>query len=470
MRYTPALAMEAVNQAFLRIPREELRALWSRKEKLSRKHGVIMLSQRGKVKVIDVQLRPWIVDSAQIRFFHQECLTLRSALARLMPMYLANPKVQRILPLEPQEHAWMVEANARRLQRPQAVLDRLDTTATFATPGWREGYWFLEPNSVGIGGVHYIPAACHLVGEWVLPALKRYLPNLRLVEPTDIRQLLLALLIRHSKAIGRRLKRVAFVEDRSAEEGTDEFSSLARYFSRLGLSAVAADPRDLVLRRGEVTLQGKTVDLVYRDTEITELLEMARENRKRSLEGIRQAFMRNQVVSSIAGEFDHKSAWELFTNPEFSPSFTLCQRRLFRAHVLWTRLLFPRRTTAPKGKSVDLVAFARRNRESLVIKPNRAYGGEGVVFGHQVTQRRWERELERGLRRQGTHCIQQAAFVQAELFPVVAANGRVRLDPFYAVSGLAATRDGIAFLGRSSKESVVNVSRRGGLIAVWQLA
>ncbi len=469
MRYTPMRAMEAVNAAFLRIPKTPIQAFLAKKEKLSVKHGMSMFTPRGKARVIDVQLRPWSLDQSQRRFFHRTCLLLRSALSRLMPLYLADPKVRQVLPLEPKEHEWMVEANAQGLQRPQTVVDRLDTTATFAVSDWKENFWFLEPNSVGIGGVHYIPATCRLTEEWILPALRKELPDLKLVFPDDIRQLLMKTLHRHASAIGRRLGRVALIEDQSVNGGTDEFTAVARYFNRHGLTAMTADPRDLVVRGEEITVRGKPVDLFYRDSGITEILEMAGKKGERAIAGIKEAFLRNQVISSIAGEFDHKSAWELFTNPEFARYFTLRQRRLFRRHVLWTRLIWPRNTTSSTGKPVDLIAHIRRHRESLVLKPNRAYGGEGVVFGHQVTQVAWEKELERALKRPFTYVIQQAAQVRAELFPVAFKDGSVRLEPYYAVTGFAATRDGLAVLGRASKEAVVNVSRRGGLIAIWRL-
>jgi len=469
-RYTPLRAMEAINTAYRRIPKQEIRRILERQEELSLKHGMSMFTSRGKAKVIDVQLRPWGFDRAQRRFFHRTCRLLRSALARLMPLYLADARVRKVLPLEPAEHEWMFQANADGVQRPQAVLDRLDSTATFACADWKENFWFLEPNSVGIGGVHYIPATCRLTHEWVLPTLRKYLPDLELAFPDDVRQILLKLMVRHAGAIGRRLRRVALVEDQSVNEGTDEFTSVARQLTRWGLEAITADPRDVALLRGELSVRGKRVDLLYRDTEITEMLEMAGRGGAAKLSGMKQAFLRNQVISSIAGEFDHKSCWELFTNPEFAHHFTLRQKRMFRRHLLWTRLLWERRTTNRLGRTVDLFPYARRNRESLVIKPNRLYGGEGVYFGHPMTQKAWERQLDRAARRPGTHVIQQATQVRAELFPVAEKDGSVRLEPFYCVTGFAATRDGIAVLGRSSKEAVVNVSRKGGLIAVWQLA
>ncbi len=468
MRYTPLRAMEEINAAFLRIPKEEVRRMLERRDSLSLKHGMSMYTSQGKQRVIDVQMRPWVMDAAQKKFFYRACRLLRSALTRVLPLYLGDPAVRRILPLEPEEHEWVLQANAGGVQRPQAVLDRLDSTATFACSDWRENFWFLEPNSVGIGGVHYIHATCELTNEWVLPALRRFAPGLRFAFPDDIRQMLIKMMVRHACAIGRPLRRVALIEDRLVNEGTDEFTAVARQMNLWGLQAVTADPREITLRRGELSVRGKPVDMFYRDTEITEMFEMAG-RKPRLLDGMREAFVRNQVVSSIAGEFDHKSAWELFTNPEFSRRFTLRQKNLFRKHVLWTRLLWQRKTTDRQGKTVDLFPYARRGREGLVIKPNRMYGGEGVYFGHRMTQKAWEQQLDRAARRPGTHVVQQSTQVRAELFPVAARDGRVRLEPFYAVTGFAATRDGLAVLGRSSKESVVNVSRQGGLIAIWKL-
>jgi hypothetical protein len=468
MATTPARAMDAINLAFLSMPKEEVKAILRAKYPLSVKHGMTMHDEKGKVEVIDVQLRPWVVSPAQTAFFHRKCLILKSALARVLPMYLADHRVRQILPLDPVEEEWLHAANAKGVQKHQVVVDRLDATATFTVRDWRTSFWFLEPNSVGIGGVHYIPAACALTGDWILPHLKSRLPWLKFTFPDDIRVIMRKLFARHARAIGRKFKRIAFMEDKSEPGGTDEFRSLVRYYKKLGIDAMTVDPSHLRIRKGELTADGKVLDIIYRDTEITEMLEMNHLKRNgEAFRTIREGFIRNQIVSSIAGEFDHKSAWELLTNPLFTSHFTATQRRLFRAHVLWTRLLWQRRTTDPKGTMVDLVQFTRRNRSELVLKPNREYGGQGVVFGCQVSQKEWEHELEKALKKPSNYVIQLAAPVRSELFPVATTDGRVRLRPAFAVTGFAATQDGVAILGRSSGESVVNVSRRGGLIAIW---
>jgi hypothetical protein len=50
--------------------------------------------------------------------------------------------------------------------------------------------------------------------------------------------------------------------------------------------------------------------------------------------------------------------------------------------------------------------------------------------------------------------------------PVRHDDGVVTFDPCYVVMGFAATRDGLAILGRASSQQVVNVAQRGGLVPV----
>ena len=74
-------------------------------------------------------------------------------------------------------------------------------------------------------------------------------------------------------------------------------------------------------------------------TRLRELIALEKEI-GRPLDAMRLLFRQNRVVSSIVGDFDHKSAFEILTDPELSEQyFGADDRRLFRRHVLWTRLL-----------------------------------------------------------------------------------------------------------------------------------
>ena len=59
-----------------------------------------------------------------------------------------------------------------------------------------------------------------------------------------------------------------------------------------------------------------------------------------------------------------------------------------------------RKTLLPDGQTGSLLDYVRREYDSLVLKPNRSYGGQGVVIGHGLPRAEWESALERALREQ----------------------------------------------------------------------
>jgi carboxypeptidase Taq len=140
--------------------------------------------------------------------------------------------------------------------------------------------------------------------------------------------------------------------------------------------------------------------------------------------------------------------------------------------VLWTRVLGDRRTTLPDDKEGDLLDYARRNRELLVLKPNRAYGGTGVMLGAATGEGEWEKALQGAVLQadnpEQSWVVQSATRLPVHEFPVVGPDGRVFGEPFYAVMGFAATENGLGTMCRVSQKQVVNVAQRGGLAAVLE--
>ena len=115
---------------------------------------------------------------------------------------------------------------------------------------------------------------------------------------------------------------------------------------------------------------------------------------------MRLLFRQNRVVSSIVGDFDHKSAFEILTDPELCRAVFRCRRpQAVPPPRVVDALLADRRTTLPHDKEGDLLEYARRNRELLVLKPNRAYGGTGVMLGAATEQAEWEQALQKAVSR-----------------------------------------------------------------------
>jgi hypothetical protein len=258
---------------------------------------------------------------------------------------------------------------------------------------------------------------------------------------------------------------ICFVEPKYAGSGPDEQQALAEYFhERFGTKIMHADPSELVLAGNEVLYSGDVIDLVYRDYPVADLIALEQEGK--NVDAMRTLFAQNRIISSIAAELDQKSCWEVLTDPQLARYFSPDERQVFRRHILWTRLLSDRRTQLPGGETGSLLDYVRREQETLVLKPNRAYGGQGVQIGHTMARGDWEAAVDRALADSERWVVQQLASIPVSEFPVVDAAGRVHTEPFYVVMGFAPSKYGLSILARASQKQVVNVAQRGGMCAV----
>ena len=71
------------------------------------------------------------------------------------------------------------------------------------------------------------------------------------------------------------------------------------------------------------------------------------------------------MVSSIAGDLDHKSCFELLTDEALAAARYSAPRTaaLFRRHVLWTRVVADRETHTPHGRARPAEVHAGEHRE-----------------------------------------------------------------------------------------------------------
>lgn len=461
MDYVPRAVLD---RAFRRLGRRAVVDRLHAMRALADVRGVRYVDDTGRARTIDIALKPWVLTSAQLWCFHQVARQLAGALLRVSHLYPQVAAVREVVRFEPAREAWM-RMNRHPRSRPLAVIGRLDSTASYDHARWRADFRMLEPNAVGVGGVHYAPTACSITMDVVGDVLTRALPGRAITATPDPRQLLVDELRAVATRLGAPLRGIALIENTDFTTGTDEFQELARYLTGRGLRAVVADPRDLRLRRGQLLAKGLPIDLLYRDSELAEFVEM--ERRGHRLVALRQAIRQGRLVSGLTWEFDQKSAWEIFTDARYARYFTAAQRRLFREHLLWTRLVRETQTSDPSGRRVDLVPFIRRHKDRLVLKPNTLFGGEGVVIGRTVGQRVWGATLQKALRGRERYVVQAVAKIPSDRVPLLA-DGGARWYERHVVSGFFFSSTGIGLIGRFSGLPVVNVSRGGGLLpALW---
>ncbi|MBI3270372.1 MAG: hypothetical protein HYZ53_15290 [Planctomycetes bacterium] len=429
---------------------------------LAARHQITYIDDDCTLKVIPVVPRPFLLTFDQARAVRDICLELSRAVASVPALYLTHPGIRAVLPLDADEDAFLREVWSPGLARQTALLPRWDGDVDFSSPGSPRDLRFYEVNCCAVGGIHYSPAT----EEVVLEALTGRFPEVVAFGLNDdCRDLLVDNLSRHARAVRIAAPpSFAIVEDRRWETGITEAPTLLARYRKSGIRATFADPREITLRKGVLRAKGRPVDLLYRNIELRDLFLLERETGTRA-DGMREAFRTNRVVSGLAGEFDHKSLFEAFTDPKLARAFPASTRALFRRHVPWTRLLRERRTEDLHGRRVDLPAYVRRRQADLVMKPNRSCGGQGVTIGNHVSEAKWERVLAGALRHPDTWIVQERLPGLRTTAPIARAGRHESTAELYVALGFFPSRTGLGILGRASKSPVVNVMQGGGLIS-----
>jgi hypothetical protein len=465
-------------QAFSAISEPELLGLIRRLEDEAIRRHLIYLRD-GRSEAIRILPRPITVLPEQLDYFHSVSLTILNALKRLPELYLKAPAIRSRLQLEPEEEQWLRDCWGPSSRESDPVFGRLDAAVDFNSAMWKNSLQYLEPNLSGVGGIHLVPTCDQIVADVILPALRAHDGALALAPSRDVRALLMQEMLDHLDALGRPRRNIAFIEPTHAGSGPDEQEALARYYhDRYGLNVLHADPSELSLSSasGEVVFQGEPLELAYRDYEVGDLLALEREGV--DIEPVRVLFRQNRIVSSVTGEFDQKSCWEILTDPDLAQEFFFAEeRQVFRRHIPWTRLVFDRKTLLPDGRTGDLLDFVRHEREILVLKPNRSYGGTGIAIGGVLTQAEWESTIDQVLADPQRWVVQRLVNLPVVEFPVVGpdgdgdgdGDGSLHLEPFYLVGGFTPSRYGLAVMARASQKQVVNVAQRGGMCAVMEV-
>lgn len=99
------------------------------------------------------------------------------------------------------------------------------------------------------------------------------------------------------------------------------------------------------------------------------------------------------------------------------------------AHVIpWTRIVRPARTTYD-GTVVDLMPFLEENRERLVLKPARSFGGNGVLLGSLCDPADWSNALARS--REEPLVAQERVIIATTTYPDLV-DGRLTSEAFYS--------------------------------------
>ena len=252
------------------------------------------------------------------------------------------------------------------------------------------------------------------------------------------------------------------VSDES-EDYRAEMSFLARLLNQSGSRAVCLHPREVAFREDGLYAnfngQPCRLDVLWRFFELFDLRNIPKH------ELVMYAGKKRMVVVSPPYKpfLEEKLALALIHHPLLEDFFSTEMGRYFRLMrecVPKTWVMDPAPVPAHaeigglrfRGKPVrDFreLAVATQKERRLVVKPSGfsplAWGARGVVVGHDVSQEKWAQALEQALDSFGEcpYVLQEfhegrrveASFLDPATGKTGTMHGRVRLSPYYYVSG-----------------------------------
>ena len=323
-----------------------------------------------------------------------------------------------------------------------------------------DALWFAEYNAESPAGLGYTERLAAIFDA--LPVMGRFKERYHAEYFRLSEALLEALLASYREWGGTAPRPTVLITDFRGVPTWAEFEILQERFEALGVPTIVAEPQELAFEHGRLAAGGRTIDLVYRRVLINDILA-----RPDDCAALVAAYRAGAVcmANTLRCKIPHKKAFfAVLTSEAHAGLFSEDERRLFEAHIPWTRLLAPGSTTAG-GRQVDLVEHVRRHRADLVIKPNDEYGGAGVVLGWEVTASAWDDAIGRAVASPSAWVVQQRIPVRREVFPMVDAPHAVTMREMlvdlapYIFGGRVA-----GFLTRLSSTGLANVTSGGGQV------
>ena len=248
-----------------------------------------------------------------------------------------------------------------------------------------------------------------------------------------------------------------------------EFEILQQRFERMGVPTLVADPRKLEWDGKSLVAQDKKIDLVYRRVLINDVVAKPAE-----CSALVKAYSANAVcvANNFRCKIPHvKAFFALLTDEQNGALFSHSERELIRKHIPWTRVVADV-NTAHYGQHIDLLAFIRKERENLVLKPSDEYGGSGVTLGWETGEAAWDEAIERALTaKNGVWIAQERIPIRREVFPYIAQVGKVDYRDMLVDFAPYLFRGKVCgFLTRLSATGLANVTSGGGQVPAFRVS
>lgn len=391
--------------------------------------------------------KPHFLAAKQSKLLHSVCGHLVHMADRMAKLYSEERSVRDAFSLS-KEAEELIEINPGYSKT--VVLARLDC--------FMEGLHvkFMEFNCDSPAGMGYTDSLEQLIFD--SEELKDFFKEYHFERDMRSQRLLNALLGIYEEFGGYETPQIAIVDWKNVRT-RPEFETLKLFFEEKGYKTTIADPRELRYKSGRLYHGNFKIDLVYRRAIFNELLEKLRDvNDLIKAYKDRAVCMVNPLRSRLASS---KAMFSILTNPAYDRFFSAEENEIKREHLPWTRRL----SDADHFfglKKIYLVDFLKDEKDTLVLKPAEGYGGKEVTIGGETRDDEWNQTLDKAIK--SNWVVQEFVKVPFMVVPIIL-NHKLEFAAKKMNTGCFVFDGSYAgSFSRLSDETVINVSRGGGLV------
>ena len=319
---------------------------------------------------------------------------------------------------------------------------------------------FLEFNSESPAGIGRLP----LLEEIFLDTdqFREFSSKYKISQNKDLRKSLLDAILKAYDEFdkGNNSKpRIALVDWEKVCTISDQMH-VADYFISQGYDALLCAPSDLRYIDNKLYLWNKQIDIVYKRALTSELIEK-KEKCADLLDAIKdkKVCLVNPFKSNILGD---KKILHHLSNGDFNKILDEDEIDLIDKTIPWTRTISKNTQTDHKGKQINLEEFILNNKNLLVLKPSRGFGGNNILIGSEVDEKLWEKAVKDAFL--VTDWIVQE-YISIPTIDVLNLDGDMSFQKKYInVSPYIIGQKMCGILTRVSNSKVINTCAGGGII------
>jgi glutathionylspermidine synthase len=363
-------------------------------------------------------LRPHFYTEEQFQYLKNETEVILGAFEKAHRACMKDRKMRQQFHL----HDWEEEIMAvQGSEQVPWTTSRLDSFYSLD----HDTLQFIEYNAETPAGMAYEDVLAETFLD--LPVMKQFQQKYP-VRPLPVRgRLLDALVQTYGDWLGRRPEKppqIAIV-DWDDVPTRNEHRLCKEWFESKGLQSILSDPRNLEYKGGNLWDGNFRIDLIYKRVLAQELYE-----RMGAANPIFQAIRDHAVcmANSFQALLLYKKSSLAFLSDETNHHlFNSREIEAILIHIPWTRVVGDR-TTEFRGKPASMLEIISKHKQDLVLKPNDAYGGKGVVLGWDASDEEWNQALQTALIE--PYVVQEKVNVASEDFPTFPDN-RLQMQKLY---------------------------------------